>query len=386
MRLLGVQIANGFASEARVLAGVLGQRAYGDALVLYHDWPGDRASASRFQQMARVQVAKFDTGWRPPRSGVRAIPGKAIARTRRLVSLSALRKAAHRYNPDVIVSNQQRWDCAVATDLARNLHRPQVIYLHYTIGPWLGKQTLERLRTCDHIIAVSDFIRGQALDFGIAPDRVTTIRNSMDPLPRPPAGTRERIRAALHIATDALVIGFVGRLDPYKGHAEAIEAFSWVAQRHPDAHLVIAGRGEIEQELAAQARTTPHSERIHFLGQRSDVHDLLASFDVFTHPSYDDPCPLAVLEAAAFGLPVAAFHSGGIPELVADQDGALLAAPGDIEVLAHNLHRLLSDEKLRQRMGCAARSRVRRELCPERAASEFTCVLQRVMAARPCSA
>ncbi len=379
MKILAIQIANGFSSEARVLATLLAHRSHGDALVLHHEWTGDTVSPAQFRQMARTDVAGFDMGWRPHTSGLRSIPGKLVARARFRLRLPALYQAARRYDPDVLISNQQIWDCSATTYLATLLKKPQIIHLHYNIGWWLRPATLSRLRTCEHVITVSDFIRQQAIDFGIPPARVTTIHNAMPPLSAARASSID-VRMELGLAPDAQVLGFVARLDPYKGHSETIQAFAKVAHRHVDAHLVIVGDGQLAHALRMQAQQTSVSSQIHFLGRRSDIPRLLNSFDVFVHPSYDDPCPLAVLEAAAAGLPVVAFHSGGIPEIIPDGEAGLLAPPGDTAALAEAMHALLRDHRLRRTLGQSARQRVESTFTPEIAGTKATMILERIAA------
>jgi glycosyltransferase involved in cell wall biosynthesis len=375
VKLLAVHVANGFSPEARVLATLLGDRQSTDVRILHHDWPTDRSSAERMARAARAPVTRLDFGWRPPPL---PLPSKVLARLQLQLSRPAALRAARAYAPDVVISSQQIWDCTVATRIANALHIPQIMQLHYSVGWWLGKLPLARLRTCDHVIAISDFIAGQAIEFGVPPRRVTTIKNSMLPLPPPDPDSRVQVRSELGISSTACIVGFVARLDRFKGHAEAIEAFSRVAPSRPDLHLLIAGRGELEQELRQQAAATPVGERIHFLGYRTDVPRLLASFDVFIHPSYNEPFGLSVLEAQAAGLPVVAYRSGATDEIVCHGQTGLLAAEANVVELADCLVQLVDDTSLRQRMGAAARERVVRDFNPLEAAARFEALVSAV--------
>jgi glycosyltransferase involved in cell wall biosynthesis len=375
VKLLAVHVANGFSPEARVLATLLGYRRAMDVRVLHHDWPGDRVSAERMAQAAHAPVTRLDFGWRPPPS---PLPRKILSRLQFQLSRTAARRAAAAFAPDVVISSQQVWDCTAATYIANALHIPQVIQLHYSVGWWLGKLPLARLKTCDHVIAISDFIARQAIDSGVAPGRVTTIKNSMLPLAPPDAESRLRLRSELGVAADARIIGFVARLDAFKGHAEAIDAFARVAPQRADLHLVIAGRGELESALRQQASASGVGERIRFLGYRTDVPRLLAGFDVFVHPSFNEPFGLSVLEAEAAGLPVVAFRSGATDEIVCHGETGLLAAEGDVVELADRLTQLVDDASLRQRMGAAARERVMRDFNPPDAAAHFETLIDAV--------
>ena len=238
--------------------------------------------------------------------------------------------AGVRFDPDVVYSSQQHYDCRTATRLAASLEIPQIIHLHYTIGPWLRRLVVKRLRTADHVVAVSDFIRRQAIDHGVAEERVTTIHNTIRPFQRPDDAVVDAFRRQQKIPTDAFVYGMVSRLDPSKGHMDALAAFDRLAADDGGVWLVIAGSGRHEAKIRSAARRSSAADRIVFLGQRRDVRVILGALDVFVHPAVADPCPLAVLEAMAAGLPIIAYADGGVPELVQDGDSGLLARRGDV--------------------------------------------------------
>jgi glycosyltransferase involved in cell wall biosynthesis len=377
--VLGVQITHGYSSEARVFAGLLAERpADCDALVLHHDWHGDRTSADKFEQHARVPVERVDTGWRPNPAGRRSAPAKVWSRLRFWAARRAMVETARAYDPDVIYSCQQKWDNASAAYIARRLGKPLVIELHYIIGPWLGRDTLRSLRTCDHVITVSDFIRDETLRHGVAPGRVTTIRNTFRPMAPVPAEARASIRAELGVPSDAPLIGIIARIDPGKGHHDTIAAFTRVAAVHPTARLVIVGDGTLVDEVQAEVAATGLGDRIRYVGYRTDIPRVLGALDVFIHPSRQDPCPLGVMEASAAGLPVVAYAEGGIAEIVAHGETGLLSPPEDVEALAASLLRLVSEPETARRMGQAGRERIATQFRPEAAGEAFAAVMRQV--------
>ena len=152
-------------------------------------------------------------------------------------------------------------------------------------------------------------------------------------------------------------IGTVGRLEPVKGLETLLEAFSALAPAHPDLRLEIAGRGSCEPELRASAARMGLADRVDFLGWREDVAALHARWRMFAQPSRHEGFGLAALEAMASGLPVVASATGGLPELVEDGRTGLLAPAGDATALARQLDRLLTDDRLRERLGAAGRQR-----------------------------
>jgi glycosyltransferase involved in cell wall biosynthesis len=97
------------------------------------------------------------------------------------------------------------------------------------------------------------------------------------------------------------------------------------------------------------------AERVHFLGVRPDVDVLLPECDIFALASDWEGMPMAILEAMAAGLPVAATATGGVPELIEQEITGLLAPPGNTQALADALARLAQDPDLRRALGRAAR-------------------------------
>ncbi len=377
MKLFGVQIANGFSPEARVFAHLLGGRSDAlDADVVMHCEPGDPEPVRSFADTARCKVTPLDTGWSRNSTGAsRGIVAKAVMGARYAMALPKITAIASADHPDIIYSCQQHFDLYAASRVADTLKRPQVIHLHYTVGPWLKAHALARLLACDHIITVSDFIRNEALRHGVAPDRVTTVRNAMAPMPPVERDEAIAARRGIGVPEDCFLFGIVSRLDPYKGHADTIEAFNRMAASAPEAWLVVVGSGTLEAELKAQAETCEAHSRIVFTGRRNDVPNMLGAMDAFIHPSRSDPCPLAVLEALASGIPVVAYAEGGANELVINGETGYLTPPDDPGGLAEAMSKLYEDPPHSLALGAAARRRITYEFRPEDASAKFEEVL-----------
>src|SRR5262249_21470882 len=97
--------------------------------------------------------------------------------------------------------------------------------------------------------------------------------------------------------------------------------------------------------------------RVHFLGHREDVPDILAAADVWVMPSLSEGLPLALLEAMFAGKAIAASAVGGIPEVIVAEQHGLLVPPRDPMALAASLGRLLGSAELRATLGRAAKER-----------------------------
>jgi glycosyltransferase involved in cell wall biosynthesis len=149
----------------------------------------------------------------------------------------------------------------------------------------------------------------------------------------------------------------IGRFAFPKDFATLVEA---LAATRADYCATFVGEGPLFQEIAATILERGLTERIHLLGERSDVPDVLASTDVFVLSSRSEGFPVSILEAMAAGLPVVATDVGGVAESVVDGETGLLVPPGDPGALAAALECLLTDSGLRRRLGTAGRERARR--------------------------
>lgn len=111
------------------------------------------------------------------------------------------------------------------------------------------------------------------------------------------------IRRELGIASDALVVGHVGRFCPPKNHSFLIDVFSRVLKQRPGSVLVLVGGGELQHQAELQVRKLGIEKNVIFTGVRSDVPRLLQAMDVFQFPSIYEGLPVSIVEAQAAGLP-----------------------------------------------------------------------------------
>lgn len=180
--------------------------------------------------------------------------------------------------------------------------------------------------------------------------------------------------ADLGLPPGALAVGYVGRFDAGKGVLEVARAWPAVAASLPEAHLVLAGKGPVEEEAREILRGAP---RVRWIGYRTDVPAVMRALDVLAFPSRSEGFGLVAAEALAAGIPVVATRAGALPEVVRDGVDGVLVPPGDTEALARALVRLGGDPAERARMGRAGRERVRREFSVERMVGEYEALLLR---------
>lgn len=172
------------------------------------------------------------------------------------------------------------------------------------------------------VIAACDFVLARLNQPGIACRRV--IYNGIAPL--------EYIRRSRK-DIEPWRIGVIGRIAPEKGQLEFVQAARQVSQ-HRRCQFVICGEAmfsgtEYEQRVLRQA----DGLSIHFLGWRDDVSEVLSALDLLVVPStVVDATPLVILEAFSAGVPVLAFRSGGIPEMIDDGVTGILCSPEPAEL------------------------------------------------------
>lgn len=169
--------------------------------------------------------------------------------------------------------------------------------------------------------------------------------------PEAVTNARHALRTELGITPNAPIVGMMCRLTEQKGVVYGIEGFASVAQTFPDAHMVIAGEGELLDALKAQVNALQLAHRVHFIGWRANSLMTLAGFDVFLMPSLWEGFGLVLLEAMAARLPIVASHVSAIPEIVQHGETGYLVATRDSDAIAQALRLLLPDRELRAYLG-----------------------------------
>lgn len=156
--------------------------------------------------------------------------------------------------------------------------------------------------------------------------------------------------------TNDKIILYAGTINERKGYSDLIQAFAKIATKYPDWKVVFAGNGEVEEgeQLAGQLGISGQVEFAGWVsGEKKDT--LFRRASIFCLPSYAEGFPMAVLDAWAYGLPVVTTPVGGIPDVAKDGENMLLFSPGDIDRLAENIDKLISDKELRCRISNASK-------------------------------
>jgi glycosyltransferase involved in cell wall biosynthesis len=183
----------------------------------------------------------------------------------------------------------------------------------------------------------------------------------------------------------------VGRLVPFKGFEDLIDACAELMRRRIDFVCDIIGDGPLRERLQAKIEQLDLSSRVNLLGSLSQdaVLEKLQTADIFALASTTDAqgatdvFPTVILEAMASARPVVSTRLAGIPELVVDGQTGMLAPPGDPTTLAHALEQLLRDPELRLRFGDAGRARIEQHFRIEQTVAPLMEMLERSCSRRP---
>jgi glycosyltransferase involved in cell wall biosynthesis len=238
----------------------------------------------------------------------------------------------------------------------RQLGIPHVITMHGSekvLARWQRRLALRLAFAASRaVVAVSRATHAHmARTMRMPPGALLTIPNGIAYTP----GVRDRVRAELGLSDENVLVLAVGNLVPRKGHIHLLRALAGLGDN--SWHVAIAGRGDEEQRLRAFAAEAGVADRVHLLGHRGDIPDLLATADVYAMPSLWEGLPMALLEAMFAGKAIVASRASGIPEAIAEGKEGLLTDPGNEAQLKEVLSRLITDPALRRSLGAAARMR-----------------------------
>jgi glycosyltransferase involved in cell wall biosynthesis len=212
------------------------------------------------------------------------------------------------------------------------------------------------------VFVSSDNMRKHQQFCGRPAQKCSVIPNAIDPksilADRSPE-YRRKVRAELGLPADAVIALKVGVYDERQGFMDFIRAAPAALAKAPDMHFALLGncpRRPEAEKLAAELGVT---QRIHFLGQRSDVRQILCTFDMYVQSSLFEGMSVSMLEALAAGLPMVTTRVDGVSDVFPGEKGALFADIHDTAGLGEHIARLANDQALRLELGQSAQAHVR---------------------------
>jgi Glycosyltransferase len=203
----------------------------------------------------------------------------------------------------------------------------------------------------DTIISVSDWSCRDISRYGVRMDKMVTIPNAIDVSAFGPTESTS-LREQFGIGNSPMLL-FVGRMIAQKGIEYLLDAMPEVLKTHPDAKLLLIGKGNSLKSLKRRAASLGIEENAIFAGYLSEekLKEAYGTCDVFVLPSIVEPFGMVILEAMACHKPVVCTDSGGVNEIVEDNGSGFLVPVKDHMALAEKINLVLSDDALRRRLG-----------------------------------
>jgi glycosyltransferase involved in cell wall biosynthesis len=204
-----------------------------------------------------------------------------------------------------------------------------------------------------HIIAISNVIKNETMEYGVPEDKISIIHNGIDTQRFVvPEGTRERVRRELGL--EGIVVGYIGRVQTHKNVADLVKAV--VSLNDKDVSLMIVGEGD--DLWRARSLASPLKDKAKFVGfvKYEEVPKYYAAADIIVYPTLYEPLGNVPLEAMASGRPILASNVDGIPEVFVKGAGYLIEPT--VEDIQRRLDELVNDPLLRKEMGEVGRRSV----------------------------
>ncbi|HEY3012801.1 MAG TPA: glycosyltransferase family 4 protein [Gemmatimonadales bacterium] len=297
---------------------------------------------------------------------------------RDLRALREVRAALLDLRPELITTHSAK--AGVLGRLAgRLLHIPVVVTVHgWACAPGTPALQAAMSRTVERfigplaskLITVSEFDRRFGVNARlIAEDRAVTVHNGMPDIPVSLRADPRRIPVGLVM---------VARFEPQKDHRTLLRALGGLKEFRWELDLI--GDGPLRGQMESLAATLGISDRVRFLGQRTDVDQILARGQVSLLISNWEGFPLSILESMRAGLPVVASSVGGVGEAVHDGETGYLVPRGDVGLLRERIGQLLTNPALRAHLGVRGRSLYEQQFTLDHAVSRTLAVYRDVVA------
>jgi len=245
----------------------------------------------------------------------------------------------------------------------------------------LQKNAIARSRylATSRILAVSRFVAESVVQSGIPAGKVELVYEGVEIPPTITSESRERARQSWGVAGNERLLGCVGYLLPEKGQESVLRAMPEVRAKFPGTRSLLAGDGPCRERLEGLAKQLGLQDAVIFAGFVEDVAQVYPALDIFVYPSLAEPLGTSLLAAMAWGLPVLAVASGGVPEYVDDRENGLLIAESNPELAADGLLRLLTDDSLCAQLGRKARQTIEEQFSAGRMAEHTLSVYQKLI-------
>ncbi len=167
------------------------------------------------------------------------------------------------------------------------------------------------------------------------------------------------------------VIGTVGNLREVKDHRTFIKVASEISRKFQNIRFLIAGKGPLERELKEFAELLGIRKKIVFIGFIKEIEKIYSAIDIFILTSFWEGCPLSVLEAMSFGIPVVSFSVGDVPYIIQNGRDGFVVKDRDFTELIEKIELLVKNKTLRNKIGKNAKEKIIREFTVEKMVKRY---------------
>jgi len=269
-----------------------------------------------------------------------------------------LRKLARRENPDVVHCHSRRGADFLGGQALLRTGIPAVLSrrVDHPESGWLARWRFWPFRK---VIAISGNIADVLKDGGLDPQRLVTIRSAIDAGSINATPDCDAFRKEFEIDDGDFVIAMIAQFIPRKGHRFLFDVLPNLRDDYPNIRVLLFGSGPQEAELRALAMTMNLYGTLQFAGFREDLDDYLACIDLLVHPAVQEGLGVAMLKAAAAGVPVLAFDNAGSREAVVHGKTGVLVPSEDVATLQRAIAVLIDETEMRIEFGKAGRERMK---------------------------
>ncbi len=222
--------------------------------------------------------------------------------------------------------------------------KPMVIHVHATdydrsrgnVNPEVYAIEKNGMDFADHIITVSNLTRNTVIEkYHQDPSKVTTVHNAVEPLSQDIVSIQDKRGVKDNVVT------FLGRITMQKGPEYFVEAAAKVLEKADNVRFVMAGSGDMMDQMIRLAASRNISDRFHFTGfmKGKQVYEVLKSSDVYVMPSVSEPFGISPLEAMQCGVPSIISKQSGCAEIL---DYAVKVDYWDIEAMADAIYGIIT--------------------------------------------
>lgn len=339
MRILHTEWSDGWGGqERRIVSEMRGMQARGHELYLVT------------REQARIRREAEDVGIR-----TFTLPLRSAAD---LVSIARLARLLRRLRIQV-VNTHSGVDSWVGSLAARAARSPALVRTrHLDIPLRRGWNNFVHYLPA-RIITCGEATRRRLVEeCGFPREQLASIPTGIDFTRFTPQRERTEVRQTLGRTPGDKIVLMVGVIRGVKRHLLALDVIARLAEEQPNLHLWLAGDGPMHGDVETHAHELGLAERVHFLGYRDDVADLMQAADALLLTSRSEGIPQAVTQALGLGLPVVATEVGGVPELVKHEQTGLLAPAEDVPALTAALRRVLAQPDWAQALAARGRTNV----------------------------